>query len=211
MVVGTAPLAAALDSGADLLDQALAVLRAAAPQPDPGALPTGAADRMLLAVHEAVLGRALEHTVACPGCAALTTLPLGRADVGEHWPRSAWCGPGIGAREPSYADLLAARGDPEMLLAACRIGTGATLDDVARIEGSLCGPLHANCPECGTALDVDVDVVALVLGALWQISLELDREVHLLATAYGWDLATIESLPDERRRRLAAMVVGSAP
>lgn len=211
MVVAMVPLAAALDSGEDLLGQALAVLQAAAPDDDPGALPAGQADRMLLSVHEAVLGSALELTIKCPECAELTTLPLGRADVGEHAPRSAWRAPGVGAREPSYCDLLAARGDADALLAACAIGTGATLEDLAAIEGSLCGPLNCVCPECGAPVSVDVDLVALVLAALSQIRVELDREVHLLAAGYGWDLATIEALPDDRRRRLAAMIAGSQP
>jgi hypothetical protein len=39
---------------------------------------------------------------------------------------------------------------------------------------------------------------------------EFDREVHLLASTYGWDLPTIEALPDQRRQRLAALVSGVA-
>lgn len=210
---GLARLVAALDDGEGLLAQAVAVLRAAAPEPDPAYLPAGAADRLLLAVHERAVGRPLEMTVACPACGALTTLPLGRADVGEHHERSAWCGPGAGVREPSYADLLAAGGDPYRLLALCRVGDGdgATLDDLARVEGSLCGPVRSSCCDCGVPLEVDVDVVALVLRALSDLRVDIDREVHLLASGYGWDLAVIESLPDERRRRLAALVAGGTP
>jgi hypothetical protein len=208
-VLGLARLAAALDDGPDLLAQAVAVLRAAAPEPDPALLPAGEADRLLLTVHEQALGRPLEHTAACPACGAFTTLPLGRADVGEHYPQSAWCSAGIGAREPTYADLSAAQGDPAALLALCGVGTGATLDDIARIEGSLCGPLRSSCCECGARLELDVDVVALVLRSLSTVRLDLDREVHLLATGYGWDLAVIESLPEARRRRLAAHVAGT--
>ena len=210
-VCGLARLAAALDDANDLLAQAVAVLRAAAPEPDPARLPTGIADRLLLAVHERALGRPLEHTVRCPACGALTTLPLGRTAVGEHYPRSAWCAPGAGAREPTYADLLAAQGDPGALLALCSVGEGATLDDLARIEGSLCGPLRSSCWECAAPLEVDVHVVALVLRALSMMRIDIDREVHLLAAGYGWDLAVIESLPDERRRRLAALVEGATP
>lgn len=208
---GPARLVTALDDGDGLLAQAVAVLRVAAPEPDPAYLPAGTADRLLLAVHERAVGRPLDLTVACPACGALTTLPLGRADVGEHHERSAWCSPGVGVREPSYADLLAAGGDPYRLLALCRIGDGATLDDLARVEGSLCGPVRSSCCDCGTPLEADVDVVALVLRALGGLRVDIDREVHLLASRYGWDLAVIESLPDERRRRLAALVAGSTP
>jgi hypothetical protein len=210
---GWARVAAALDGGTDLLSQTVAVLGAACPDLDPETLPLGEADRLLLEVHERVLGRPLEHTVTCPGCGALTTLPLGRADVGEHAPRSAWCGPGSGLREPTYADLRAARGDGAALLEACRIGDArapATLDDLAAVEGSLCGPLRSSCAECGQALEVDVDVLALVLAGLAVLRVEVDREVHLLATGYGWDLATIEALPDDRRHRLATLVAEGA-
>jgi hypothetical protein len=210
-VLGRARLAAALDDANDLLGQAVAVLRAAAPEPDPALLATGLADRLLLAMHEQALGRPLEHTVACPACGALTTLLLSRAEVGEHYPRSAWCGPGVGAHEPTYADLMSAQGDPEALLTLCRVGQGATLDDLARIEGSLCGPLRSSCCECAAPLEVDVDVVTLVLRALSTVRTDIDQEVHLLAAGYGWDLTTIESLPDERRRRLAALVAATAP
>lgn len=211
MAVQMVPLAAALDSGESLLGQALAVLRAAALEDDPDTLPVGQADRMLLWLHQAVLGRALELTVNCPECTRPTTMPLGRADVGEHAPRSAWRAPGVGAREPSYSDLLAARGDADRLLETCRVGTGANLDDLARIEGSLCGPLHSVCPECGASLSIDIDIMVAVLAALSNIRVELDRQVHLLAASYGWDLATIEALPDDRRQRLAALVAGSQP
>ena len=206
---GLARLAAALDGEPDLLAQAVSVLRVATSEPDPGHLPVGVTDRLLLEVHERVLGRPLEHHVSCPACGAVSTLRLSRADVGEHHPRSAWCGPGSGAREPTYDDLRAADGDPDVLLGRCRTGDGEpapTLDDLAAIEGSLAGPLRSACVDCGEALEADVDVLGLVLTALGALRADVDREVHLLASGYGWDLATIEALPDERRHRLAGLV-----
>ena len=61
---------------------------------------------------------------------------------------------------------------------------------------------------CGTELVDDVDVMSLVLEALGELRSTVDREVHLLATAYGWDPITIDSLPDDRRQRLADLVAG---
>ena len=211
---GRAVVAAAFYGTRDLLEQAIAALRAWPIEDDlaryevtdPAALPVGAADRTLLSMHEQILGYALEYTASCTACGELTSLPLGRSDVGEHAPRCAWCSPGIGAREPTYADLAAASGDASALLARCSIGTGARLDDLARIEGSLSGPLHSTCVGCGQALVVDVDVMALALHAIGAVRGDIDREVHLIASGYGWDLATIESLPDDRRSRLATFV-----
>lgn len=211
-------LATVLDDAPTLLEQAVAVLRTWPPTADldlagvgdPADLPVGLADRALLAVHEEVLGVPLEHTVACDGCGELTTLPLGRADVAEHHPRSALTGPGSGVREPTWRDLLASGDDVVALLRRCGVGAGGTLEDLARIEGSLSGPLHAVCAGCGTHLELDVDVMALVLRALGAVPADLDRDVHVLASRYGWDLAVIEALPDHRRRRLADLA-RSAP
>ncbi len=211
---GLAALVGALDEGGSALDQAIAVLRwdatdadlAAAGVTDAADFPLGTADRILLGAYERALGRTLERTVACPACGEWTTLPLSRASVGEYCPRSAWSGPGAGVREPSYADLHAAGGDADVLLARCAVGPAATLDDLGRAEGSLCGPLLSTCVACGVPLVDDVDVLGLVLAGLVELRAELDWQLHLLATAYGWDPPTIDALPDSRRRRLADLV-----
>lgn len=211
-------LATVLDDAPTLLEQAVAVLRAWPPAADlalagvddPADLPVGLGDRALLTVHEEVLGAPLEHTVACDGCGELTTLPLGRADIPAHHPRSAVTGSGSGVREPTWRDLLVTGDDVDALLRRCSVGAGGTLEDLARVEGSLSGPLHAVCAGCGTQLELDVDVMALVLRALGAVPADLDRDVHVLASRYGWDLAMIEALPDHRRRRLADLA-RSAP
>lgn len=209
---GPARLAAAMEDGDDLLAQTVAVLRVARPDPDPDSLPVSEGDRLLLDVHEQALGRPLEHAVQCPSCGTWSTLVLTSSSVGPHAPRSAWCAPGVGLREPTYADLRAADGDSDTLLARCRLGPAATppptLGDLAGVEGSLCGSVRSSCVECGTPVVVEVDVARLVLEALGLLRAEIDLEVHLLATGYGWDLASIERLPDDRRRRLASLVSG---
>ena len=50
--------------------------------------------------------------------------------------------------------------------------------------------------------------MSLVIEALGELRSTVDREVHLLATTYGWDLTTIDALPDDRRQRLADLVSG---
>ena len=220
-----ARLAAAFEDGTDLLSQAVAVLRAR-PDPseltfygveDPADLPVGAADRRLLAAYEDLRGAPLDVTARCDACGALTTLSLTASSVGRHVWASTPTGAGSGLREPSYADLLACAGDPAALLDRCRLGaaqgsdrTEVTWADLDRVEQSLAGPLRSACAECGEPVAVDADVVPLVLRGLAVACAELDREVHLLASTYGWDLLTIESLPDQRRQRLAALVSGVA-
>src|SRR5437763_1206974 len=111
---GVAALADALDGADSAVAQAIAVLRFAAPADDAAELPVGTADRALLSACASLLGGPLEHTVRCAACGRHTTLPLDRVEVAEHWPASAWSAPGQGTREPSYADLLACGGSPEV-------------------------------------------------------------------------------------------------
>jgi hypothetical protein len=174
--------------------------------------PVGVIDRLLLQVHRAVLHRDLEMVVACPACGVLNALPLGPADVPAYEPRSAWCGPGAGMREPTGEDLIGLPEDAEAaaqeLELRCRIGpsTGPRDEDaLGRAEQSLCGIVRAPCTECGASISEAIDVQRLVTAAVASAVAEVDLEVHLLASRYGWDLATIESLPDNRRGRLAAL------
>jgi|GEM_PF-1587905 len=219
-----ARLAAAFEDGTDLLSQAVAVLRARADRSelafyevdDPADLPLGAADRRLLAAYQEVTGGPLDVTAPCGACGARTTLSLTVSSVGRHEWASVRTGEGSGLREPSYADLLACAGEPAAILARCRLGAVArpgqargTWADLDRAEQSLAGPLHSACAECAEPVTVDADVVAMVLRGLAVVCAEFDREVHLLASTYGWDLPTIEALPDQRRQRLAALASGA--
>lgn len=183
--------------------------------------PVSVIDRLLLLAHRAVLRRDLEVAVACPACGVLNGLPLGFDDVPPYSPRSAWCGPGIGMREPTGADLADlpddAAGAAQELEARCRIGPGAGSGAWPGIEGaldradqSLCGTVRVACVGCGTSVSEFVDIQHLVTATIADAMADVDVEIHLIASRYGWDLATIESLPDVRRARLAALA-GSPP
>lgn len=191
--------------------------------------PIGVIDRLLLHAHRAVRHRDLEVAVACPACGVLNGLPLGLDDVPEYSPRSAWCGPGIGVREPTGADLADLPDDADEaaleLEARCRIGPAAgpaagsaaglaegpaAAGALDRADQSLCGTVRVACIECGAEVSEFVDVQRLVTAAVAEAVADVDVEIHLIAARYGWDLATIESLPDARRERLAALA-GSGP
>lgn len=194
------------------LDQAAAALAAAGAE-DPWAVPLGAADRSLLELHRAVTGRDLEVDLDCPACGTTSTAPLGPDSVPAWEPRSRWLAPGAGVREPVLGDLAGL--PPETgaaaaaLLRRCAVGDlpdGTSPDVLADVDTTLAGPLVVACVGCGGEVAAAVDVERLVLEALFRRLDAVDVEVHLLARAYGWDLATIESLPGERRSRLAAFV-----
>jgi hypothetical protein len=175
----------------------------------------GVIDRLLLQAHQAVLHRDLEVVAACPACGVLNALPVGASDVSAYEPRSAWSGPGAGTREPTGADLIGLPDDAEAaaqeLELRCRIGPSGgprDADALDRAEQSLCGTAHVACTECGSTVSEHLDVQHLVTSAIANAAAEVDLEIHLIASRYGWDLTTIESLPDNRRARLAALAGG---
>jgi hypothetical protein len=202
------------DRAGSELEQALALLTECGIT-DPITLPVGVIDRLLLRVHRVLLGHDLELVNACRSCGVLNALPLGPSDVPEYAPRCAWCGPGAGLREPTAQDLLDLPVEQvaasELVAARCAIGPdeGARdADAFSNAEQSLCGVVRVACTECGDTIAEFVDVQRLVTSAAAAAIAEADVEVHLLASRYGWDLATIEALPEARRSRLATLVRG---
>lgn len=208
-------LLAALDDGTSELQQAMAVLRAAGHDPD--TMPVAAGDRALLDIVRRVTGRPVELVVVCPVCSAPNEITLDLSSIPAHEPMSRWLAPGTGVREPTYRDLDGLPAEDgaavSVLCARCSIGDVAAADGPAAlddIDQSLGGPLALSCVECGGTARVDADIEQVVLGRLRAFADDVEREVHLLASTYKWDLATIESLPDHRRRRLARLA-GSTP
>jgi hypothetical protein len=93
-------------------------------------------------------------------------------------------------------------------------GGGALTDgDVVAAERALAeaDPLvdfraETACPECGTALTMEVDLETVSLGRLRRAQRTLLEEVHALASAYHWSEAQIASLPAWRRAEYLALI-----
>ncbi len=202
----------AIGASDDELAQALALLRVAG-QPAPEDLTLGEGDRLLLELHRALTGGDAEVELRCPACETLNVATLSPQTVPAAVPRCAWLGPGGGLRQPTYGDLLGLPADPEQaeaeLLARCVVGAPSrpVLAEAFEIaDDALSGPICIACVECGQPLQAPVDVQRLVLEGLQRCALTLDYELHVLASAYGWSLREIESLPDARRRHLVSLV-----
>jgi hypothetical protein len=209
-----AALVAALDDATSELDQALALLERAG-EADPAAITLGAGDRLLVALVEQVTGRPIELTARCPACGETNEIVLSSDQLPEYCPRTRWLGVGLGVREPTYHDLFGLPRDERaavlQLGGRCAVGVvppAVAADELDEVDGSLVGPIDIRCVECGAAIDVEADAQQLALRCLRRRAEQIDREVHLLASHYGWDLATIEALPDARRERLTRMVEG---
>ena len=201
----------ALDAELSELAQVMALLRVAGHEPEQ--LPVAAGDRALMLLAAEVTGAPIEFTADCPNCGERNEVRIEAADLGPHEPRSAWLGPSEGVRQPAYGDLVDLPSEPTTAAAElarrCTHGSVrleralAALDD---IDDSLAGPIEMACVECAEPMSVDVDVELLAIEAMSALAARTEREVHLLATHYGWDLSTIEALPDARRSRLARMM-----
>lgn len=205
-------LLCALGEGLSELEQVLALHRATG-EPEPERLPLGVGDRRLLALYRDASGRDLELTLVCPDCGCVNAVELAPTVVDPPRPRVAPSGTGGGLREPTYGDLLDLPVDEEAaereLVGRCTVGEPSRdphPDDLGVVDDSLAGPIVVTCAECGASFEAPVDVQRAVLEGLERRVGAVELEVHLLARAYGWSLASIESLPDARRRRLAELV-----
>ncbi|MGH1491157.1 MAG: hypothetical protein ACRBK7_17480 [Acidimicrobiales bacterium] len=232
-LVSEAKLLDALDEAPNEIEQVMAVLRSTGH--DPLELSLGTGDRLLLALAEELTNQPIELTVDCPACGEMSMISISASEVAEHSPRTGLLGPGQGVREPTYQDLLELPAGDEQAVRTlgrrCYIGPAvsdvdlepdvdfdpdidlvpdidldAVLAALDEVDGSLAGPLEAACFECGSPILVEADMQRLALRRLRLYAEAIDRDVHLLASVYGWELATIQALPVARRRRLVQLI-----
>jgi len=213
--MGSTALLSALDGAPGELAQAVALLRASGVE-DPDSLSVAEGDRLLVALCRTVTQAEVTVVAMCP-CGELAEAVLSPETMPPPSPRMSVLGTGGGLREPTYADLLALPDDPDEalqeLLARCVVGSPSRAprpDDLELVDDSLAGPIVIACPACGQALAVDLDVERAVLERLARRAREIDREIHLLASAYHWSLAEIEALDDGRRATLAGLVTDAS-
>ncbi|MDE2371000.1 MAG: hypothetical protein KGN16_18670 [Burkholderiales bacterium] len=221
------------------LRRALALLDAAWPEVGAarwGALPLGARDARLIALHEALFGTALETRVDCPACGAELETPLSTGELAtppapaDDPPPLVEDGIAVEWRLPTSDDLLAvleadddAADAAERLLARCV--RAARRGDAALAPQELPEPLIERlqqamaerdpgadlrialaCPACGQAFERRFDIGSHLFGALDDWTERLLDEVHALASAYGWSEAEILALPAARRRHYLARI-----
>jgi hypothetical protein len=206
-------------------------------QPDSVAdWPIGRRNRALVEMQLAYFGPALRGWTSCRRCAdkleftldglALTESPL--PHQGEPIVVN-----GRTFRLPTSRDLarVATEDDPSTaavaLVEMCRIGEEAetverrspaevdwTQEDLDAIgdKMALADPLgeimlHFDCPECGESFDDSLDLPTFLRAEIEGRAKRLLREVHTLASAYGWGEAEILSLNPARRQFYLEMVL----
>lgn len=220
------------------LQRALTLLAAAWPERAAWQhVPIGERDRHLLALYTGLFGTRIDGLATCPRCAEQLEV---RFDTGQI-AAPAWTGHTavgievdgyrISCRLPDSADLLAvvAAGEPAHgLLERCI--TGAMHDGAAVAPAALPPVVRAaleealrdadpqaevsialDCPACGHAWVMDFDVLAYLWSEIEDWAARLLRDVHDLASAYGWSEAAILALGDARRRWYLELVAPPRP
>ena len=99
------------------------------------------------------------------------------------------------------------------MIAALCVDAQACPDDEASIDDALAtrDPLVAfsvscTCPSCGSGHDLPVDVEGIALARLAARQRVLLHEIHVLASAYGWNEREILAITPERRARYLSLI-----
>jgi len=187
------------------------------------AMPLADLQAALLGLRRLLEGDRIVSEIRCEACGAPVDLSFSIAEyMTAHAPRRVrgavaeddWYRIGsVRFRFPTVADRIAASASPkpeETLRLACVQGAGP---DVRRAENALrrmC-PLLADllsgvCPECRRPVSVWFDPVTFVLAEMRERAAFVYRDIHLLASAYGWSETQILELPRARRMRYVELL-----
>lgn len=193
----------------------------------------GRRDAALLDLREQLFGSEIEALAACPACAAQTTLHFQTADIRAPFAVEL---PALLAEDDGHDFVLHLRpvstallrqlrdGRRERLILDCvveaqRDGISIEAGDLPQSMLERCAELLGeadpqadirlalSCLECGQHWQAGFDPVSFVWQELDHWAERMLREIHLLASAYGWTEQTILSLSASRRRRYIEMVM----
>lgn len=195
----------------------------------------GERDRQLLHLREELFGSKLEAIAICPKCStrlelAFTTVDL-QTQVAEPTGSTASLrlesgGYEIDYRLPTSADLLEVAESPsqakELLLERCvearsdgaAVPASALPDPLVRLLGEKMAQAdpHAevqivlDCPACLHRWSTVFDILSYLWGEIEDWARRLLRDIHSLASAYGWSERDIMAMSATRRRLYLEMV-----
>jgi hypothetical protein len=204
------------------------------PQDELAGWSLGRRDAALLDLRELLFGGAIESLALCPQCGAQSELSFQTADIRAAFvdaePRQLQEQIdghtfSVRLRPITTAALIAVSGDSrrEALLLQCIIEAqrdGAPLPPadlpaelLARCGNALAEAdpqadiqLALTCVECGEHWNAPFDPAGFLWREIESWAERMLREVHMLASAYGWSEADILALSAARRRRYLEMV-----
>jgi hypothetical protein len=203
----------------------LELLALAAPDiPRPELVSIGRRDGMLLALRERIFGTDVNAITACEGCGESIELSFRISDIrvdqlAEDQAVWEYGGCSLRLRAPNSVDVRAALAAPphaaaDALFAQCvtevrhdrtAVALPETVVDRAAERIAALDPqaevlLTAVCAQCGLASRVCFDIVSFLWREIAALAERVLREVHALASAYGWDESRILGMSAVRRR-----------
>jgi len=206
------------------LQRALTMLAVACPDVSSDSLARltiGQRDARLLTLREITFGSEITGVTDCPECGEKIELSLSSSDIGpatETEPPIELIiqanGREVRFRLPTSADLLAVD-SPAQLLERCLLNGGDHLsgnlnskigDKMSSADPMADIALALDCPNCEHKWEAPFDIVAFLWHEISTAARRLLREVHTLASAYGWTQSEILAMSSVRRRAYLEMI-----
>lgn len=191
------------------------------------ALSVGRRDAALLGLHERMFGPLAHALVDCPACAEPLELDVPLAairvappeDASQHFELT-HAGQALTFRLPTAGDLAAPGAASSGGLARLCLLEPDTPADSATVEAleaaigaavNLHDPqavvsLAFDCPDCAASWRSPFDIVEFLWRGFDRWVEDLLAEIHVLASAYGWDEDQILALSPQRRRRYLGLI-----
>lgn len=182
--------------------------------PDPGRLPVGSRNLLLLDARAATFGDHLACVAECEHCDARLELRFSVNDIRTDPPSESevvvrWREGRITCVLPTAADLVRAHGAPDPRAALLRACAGADLppeaaeavgEALAKADPGAQTQLRAQCPECGESNVLEFDIAEHFWAEVDSYARRLLFDVHALAMTYGWTEADVLAVSPARRR-----------
>lgn len=188
-----------------------------------GSLPVGQRDVKLIQLRELMFGPRLACVSACPQCGEEVEMEFSTRDLaGGPAPENGFIDGAARFRLPNTLDLIAAcqAGSPEagrsLLVERCIEGAASlpeptlavVLTEMEQADPQARMELDVSCPVCRTSWLELFDIVPFLWRELEAQAKRIFREVHTLASVYGWSEHDILAMSMWRRQLYMAMVGG---
>jgi hypothetical protein len=210
------------------LDQGVLAVEAALPEARESVAdwPLGRRNRALLELHARVFGGSLRGWVACPRCAEKLEFALDSRTLAEqlHAEQDATVEvDGERFQLPTSRDLAAlaretdaARATQSLMQRLHADGRDAWSEAEIEVVGERLAEadplaeirIGLACPDCGESFEESLDLPSFVWSEMAAFARRMLKDVHALASAYGWSEAEILGLSPARRELYLEMVRG---
>ena len=198
-------------------------------------LPIGQRDRLLLQLRDRLLGSRLTSLATCPQCGEAAELSFDSAEIlatacfdGTSPAHTTTTDGEVHFRLPNSADLLAITGlerasarrrlfercilrveqggEPKPVEQLSEETLAAVAAQMAQIDSQAEVQLELACPVCARHWLAPLDILAYLWSEINAWAGRTLREIHLLASAYGWRESEVLALSPTRRQLYLQMI-----